>query len=241
MTSPETSNRREKRGRDAEWNALKRFLQERSPGLLLDVGCGTGYALARAQELGFRVVGIDPEFAKYGVRDEVVNAVTRHIITAAAEYIPFADNCFDVVYSSHAIEHFADVEAGVAELARVLKSEGRAVLMVPTGTMAAALVATMWLFYTHRSIGKFLLRTRSFQGFMQIFMGPPHGTEAHYAIQEIGLFSINRWRELITRHFSIEHELRPCLYPWPNYPPLFPMMSLKRFSSSVIFICSKRS
>ncbi len=239
MTNPEVFNRRQKRGRDAEWEALKPFLQKRAPGLFLDVGCGTGYAMVQAQELGFRVVGVDPEIAKFGVYDESVSAVTSNILTAAAENIPFSDDCFDVVYSSHAIEHFADVEAGVAELARVLKPGGRAVLMIPTGTMAAIRIPSLWLFYTHRSIGKFLLRTQTLQGFNEIFFGPAHGTEARYAMQEINFFSIKRWRGVISRHFDIENELRPCLYPWPDYPPLFPMMRLKRFSTSVAFICAK--
>jgi SAM-dependent methyltransferase len=240
MTTLEVFNRRQKRGRDAEWDALKPFLRERAPGLLLDVGCGTGYAMAQAQELGFQVVGVDPEFAKYGVRDESVNAVTRFIVPALAEHLPFPDHTFDVVYSSHAIEHFMQVEAGVAELARVLKPEGRAVLMIPTGTMAAIRMPSLWLFYTHRSIGRFLWRTRSPRGFNEIFLGPAHGTEARYAIQEMSVFSIKRWRELIARQLTIEDELRPCLYPWPNYPPLFPLLRLKRFSTSVAFICARR-
>ena len=241
MIKPEIFNRRQKRGRDAEWEALKPYLRERAPGLFMDVGCGTGYAMAQAHELGFSVTGIDPEIAKYGVWDESVNAVTRHIVTAVAEHIPFPDNCFDVVYSSHAIEHFADVNAGVAELARVLKPNGRAILMIPTGTMAAIRVPSLWLFYTHRSVGKFLLRTRSLQGFMEIFLGPAHGTEARFAIEEATVFSIKRWRELIESQFIIGDELRPGLYSWPDFPPLFPMMRLKRFSSSVVFICAKRS
>ena len=240
MTTPEVFNRRQKRGRDAEWEAVKPFLLERAPGSFLDVGCGTGYAMAQALELGFSVTGIDPEIAKYGVLDESVNAVKRHIITAAAEHIPFPDNHFDVVYSSNAIEHFADLTRGVAELARVLKHDGRAVLLIPTGTMAAIRMPSLWLFYTHRSIGKFLLRTRSLQGFMEIILGPPHGTEARFAIQETSVFSIKRWRCLIETEFTIEHELRPCLYSWPDYMTLFPTMQLRRLSSSVAFICAKR-
>lgn len=240
MTAPETFNRRQKRGRDAEWTTLAPQLGERSPGAFLDAGCGTGYAMAQAREIGFNVFGIDPEMAAYGVRDESVKAVADRIVIAKAEHLPFADDFFDVVYSSHAIEHFTSVETGLAELARVLKPGGRAALMIPTGTMATVRMPALWLFYTHRSVGKFLLRNRSFKGFAEIFLGPAHGTEAPYALHEIKVFSENRWRRLIAKYFMIDAELRPCLYPWPDFPPLFPVMRLRRFSSSVAFICSKR-
>lgn len=241
MTRADIHNKRQKRGRDAEWEAIKPFLAHRAPGKFIDVGCGTGYAMVKARELDFDVAGIDPESSTHGVRDEATSSVAKHIITAAAEKIPFPDEHFDVVYSSNAIEHFADLNAGLNEMRRVLKADGCAVLVIPTGTMAALLVVTMWIFYTHRSIGKFLLRTRSMLGFMRIFLGEPHGTESRYAVQEIRTFSIKRWRTLIGNYFIIDDELRPCLYPWPNYPPLFPMMRLKRFSSSVAFICRKRA
>lgn len=239
MPSEETFNRRCKRGRDAEWDAIEPYLAERVPGSFLDVGCGTGYALARAKQIGFDVFGIDPEVSKAGVRDESTHGVAGRSATAVAETIPFADNTFDVVYSSHAIEHFTSVEHGIAEMGRVLKPDGRAVLMIPTGTMAAVRMPALWLFYSHRNIGKFLIRNRTLQGFGEVFFGPPHGTESRFAICEIGTFSIARWRATISKYFEVEHELRPCIYPWPDFPPLFPLMRLGKFSTSVVFICSK--
>ncbi len=241
MTNAERFNRRQKRGRDAEWEAFVPFLAELAPGTFLDVGCGTGYAMVQGKGLGFEVFGVDPELSKFGVRDESVNAVADRMVTAAAERLPFENARFDLVYSSHAIEHFADPKAGVAEMARILRPKGRAVLMVPTGTMAAILVVSRWLFYTHRAIAKFIIRTRSLKGFLQIFLGEPHGTEASFAIGEVKKFSIKRWRTLIGDCFEVDEILLPCLYPWPDYPPLFPMMRLKRFSTSVVFICSKKA
>jgi len=241
MTSDHTFNWRQKRGRDAEWGVLAPFLRERAPGIFLDVGCGTGYAMAAAEKLGLTVFGIDPELAKYGVRDKSAATVGTKIVTGEAEHLPFANSSFDAIYSSHAIEHFAEIETGLSEIERVLTPGGRAILMIPTGTMAAIRMPALWLFYTHRSVAKFLLRTRSLKGLGEIFLGPAHGTEATYAMQEIKYFSETRWRRLIAKHFVIEDELRPCLYPWPDFPPLFPMMRLKNFSTSIAFICSKRS
>jgi len=45
--------------------------------------------------------------------------------------LPFADNQFDAIYSMGTIEHFAETERAVAEMARVLKPGGRAIVGVP--------------------------------------------------------------------------------------------------------------
>jgi len=45
--------------------------------------------------------------------------------------LPFADGSFDAIYSMGTIEHFAETERAVAEMARVLKPGGRAIVGVP--------------------------------------------------------------------------------------------------------------
>jgi SAM-dependent methyltransferase len=45
--------------------------------------------------------------------------------------LPFPDASMDAIYSMGTIEHFADTERAVAEMARVLKPGGRAIIGVP--------------------------------------------------------------------------------------------------------------
>jgi SAM-dependent methyltransferase len=45
--------------------------------------------------------------------------------------LPFPDGRFDVVLSSHVLEHVRDDDAAIAELARVLRPGGWAAIMVP--------------------------------------------------------------------------------------------------------------
>ena len=73
----------------------------------LDVGSGGGHVARRLREAGLEVVTVDPA---PGMRADV---------QAFAEDIPFADASFDLVACRAAVHHFADVEAGVREMARV--------------------------------------------------------------------------------------------------------------------------
>ena len=73
----------------------------------LDVGAGGGHVARRLREAGLEVVTVDPA---PGMQADV---------QAFAEDLPFADASFDVVACRAAVHHFADMAAGVRELARV--------------------------------------------------------------------------------------------------------------------------
>jgi SAM-dependent methyltransferase len=73
----------------------------------LDVGSGGGHVARRLREAGLEVVTADPA---PGMEADV---------QAAAEHLPFADASFDVVATRVAAHHFADVAAGISEMARV--------------------------------------------------------------------------------------------------------------------------
>ncbi|HEC91114.1 MAG TPA: class I SAM-dependent methyltransferase [Alphaproteobacteria bacterium] len=47
-----------------------------------------------------------------------------------AEHLPFADNTFDIVYSNGVLHHTPDTQLALAEVRRVLKPGGRAVIML---------------------------------------------------------------------------------------------------------------
>jgi len=74
---------------------------------VLDVATGGGHTARRLREAGLRVTTLDPA---PGMQADVL---------APAEHIPFADASFDVVVTRIAPHHFDDVEAAVAEMARV--------------------------------------------------------------------------------------------------------------------------
>ena len=236
--SAEIFNKRQKRIRDTEWKPVEEIIAKYVPGKFMDVGCGTGYTMAKAQKLGFWVAGLEPDIGHEGVRDTSGFELISKIIRGVAGNLPFPGNSFDVVYSSHALEHFEDREKSLSEMKRVLHENGVAVLVMPTGTMALVNLISKYLFETHIRTGRFLLKTRSYTGFKEIFFPPPHGSYAKSIIGEIKDFSIRKWQQLLRKYFSIDKVILPALYPFPDYPPLFPMIRSRKLSSSVIFVCS---
>ena len=52
------------------------------------------------------------------------------MLNADAEYLPFPDDRFDIVYSNGVLHHTPDTERAMAEAWRVLKPGGRAVIML---------------------------------------------------------------------------------------------------------------
>lgn len=102
---------------------------------VLDVGCGTGtLALDAARRVGHtgHVAGIDP--AAEQIAYARTKAAWRHVPidfqTGAIEQIPFADQTFDVVFSTLMMHHLPAPlkRQGLAEAARVLKPGGRLVI-----------------------------------------------------------------------------------------------------------------
>lgn len=111
---------------------------------ILDVGCGTGANLEMLAQFG-ESEGVDVsddalEFCK-------VKGLKAH--KGLAEKLPFADESFDVVAALDVIEHLDDDIAGLKEMRRVMKSDGRAIVFVP---------AFMWLWGVQDDISNHRIR-----------------------------------------------------------------------------------
>jgi SAM-dependent methyltransferase len=96
---------------------------------LLDVACGAGAFLSRAAARGFEVVGVDISPAAIELAKERLPGAELHV--ADAERLPFADSTFDLVSCLGSLEHFPSPDRGAAEIARVMRADGRAIVFVP--------------------------------------------------------------------------------------------------------------
>lgn len=98
-------------------------------GRLLDLGCGPGFLLKAAQDVGWAVAGADvSSFATGHARERFGIA---HVTTGPLETVEFPDGSFDVVTLQHVIEHFRDPIRMVRRIKRWLVPGGLLWLETP--------------------------------------------------------------------------------------------------------------
>jgi len=230
--------------RELEWAAIESYIPANK--LFLDVGCGTGYNMLKAQDTkDCEVWGIDPEPGAHGVgRFLEQNILTNNVQKGVAEAIPFPDKQFDVVFSSHVLEHVNDMQQSLSEMKRVLKDDGILIIGMPTAAMALVNLLTQWFFTTHIRLVNFslkgIIKTASNTHFKHIFFPPSHSyPESKTLVYDLQHYQIGKWAKIVSSEFKVQQTLTPALYPYPDYIQWFPILKMKGISSSVFFICSK--
>ena len=102
-----------------------------APRRVLDVGCGTGYALrqlAGRLPAALELAGIDAAPQMVEVAGRLASDHRLAFTLGTAERLPFPDAAFDLVISTTSVDHWADQGAGIAECGRVLAPGGYLVL-----------------------------------------------------------------------------------------------------------------
>jgi SAM-dependent methyltransferase len=97
-------------------------------GRSLLVATGEGVLPNFAQQLyGLAATGTDVSLRAA----QIGNSGAARFCVAEGERLPFTDRAFDYVTCIGSLEHFIDMCAGVSEIARVLKPDGKALVLVP--------------------------------------------------------------------------------------------------------------
>jgi len=115
--------------------AFMRFMQGRTidlmdlkPGLaVLDVGCGTGWAIRRAADMArgqgkFCGIDISPGMIERAVARRGEGIEFR---TGNAEQLSYPDGTFDRIMCTNSFHHYQNPQRAVSEFSRVLKPGGR--------------------------------------------------------------------------------------------------------------------
>jgi len=119
----------------------------------LDVCCGTGdfaFELARVAGENGRVVATD--FSEPMLELARAKAARRkhgiEFLAANTCKLPFDDGSFDCVTVGFGVRNLADIDGGLAEMARVLKPGGRLVCL-ETSVVRSRLLRLPWRFFFH--------------------------------------------------------------------------------------------
>ena len=114
----------------------------RSPGAVLDIGCGRGIMLAALRRAGWRVMGTEVcDHAAEHARD--VLGLDVHVGDLAD--CPLGDEKFDVVTLWHVLEHVPDARGCLEQVRRRIKPDGLLIVSVPNlSSLEARLGGRHW-------------------------------------------------------------------------------------------------
>ena len=101
---------------------------QRVESILVD-GCGVGMYVRALRPYADQVAGIDIEMEHLAIAQR--NVEQAAVSQAMCEALPYTDNRIDLVLSHEVLEHVTDDGLAVAEIVRVLKPGGRAVIFAP--------------------------------------------------------------------------------------------------------------
>ncbi|MBA22823.1 MAG: bifunctional demethylmenaquinone methyltransferase/2-methoxy-6-polyprenyl-1,4-benzoquinol methylase UbiE [Flavobacteriales bacterium] len=128
-------------GIDIKWrNRVVEILMAKKPNSILDIATGTGdLALALYKTRASRIVGLDISPGMLAKGKDKVNAQnlenTIEMVLGDSEALKYKECSFDAVTVAFGVRNFENLELGLSELFRVLKSEGTLVILetaVPT-------------------------------------------------------------------------------------------------------------
>ena len=122
-------------GVDVYWRKKAiRLLRDKKPKTILDIATGTGDLAIEALTIDpDNVIGIDISGNMLNIgREKIKRKKLEERIElkqADAENLPFEDNTFDAITVGFGVRNFENLERGLAEMHRVLKSGGTAVVL----------------------------------------------------------------------------------------------------------------
>ena len=118
--------------------------------IVLDVGAGTGFHIARFHEKAAHVIAVEPHDASRlrAMARVASSKLTRtSVMTGSAEHILLPDQCVDMIHARFAYFFGPGCESGLRELARVIRPDGTAFIIdndLRTGTFASWVRRVSW-------------------------------------------------------------------------------------------------
>lgn len=165
---------------------------------VLEIGFGMGTDLFSFASSGATVSGVDlsPKHLEIATKRFNLYGLNANLQLADTESLPFPDASFDVVYSFGVIHHTPNTEKAVAEIYRVLKPGGQAILAVYHKNSIFHLCA----------ISGYLLHLRFLQESYQDTLSRIEYRENSDARPLVKLYSKKTFKQLLNQFSSVEME-----------------------------------
>lgn len=122
-------------GIDVKWRKkVLKLIGESNPTTILDIATGTGdLAILMAQTKAEKIIGLDISagMLEVGVQKIAAKNLTKTIemVLGDSENMPFEDGYFDAITVAFGVRNFENLEKGLTEILRVLKPNGRFVIL----------------------------------------------------------------------------------------------------------------
>ena len=113
----------------SNWEFFMKMLSPVPGDRILDVGAGRGKVAKRVlgEAGGVEVYALEPDEKRVASMGKTIPQLKCYV--GGSEKMPFEDSFFDKAYTTMAAHHFSDLDSALREFARVLKKEGRLVIL----------------------------------------------------------------------------------------------------------------
>lgn len=134
-----------------------RSLKPIKPQRILDVATGTGdFALESIKILNpEKIIGLDISQGMLDVAKEKINKKGLQnqfeVVLGDSENLPFEDHSFDAVTVAFGVRNFENLEKGLAEIQRVIRPGGKAVILELSNPTAFP-IKQLFHFYFHKFV-----------------------------------------------------------------------------------------
>jgi demethylmenaquinone methyltransferase/2-methoxy-6-polyprenyl-1,4-benzoquinol methylase len=187
-------------GIDKLWRkkAVK-ILGQNKPKVILDIATGTGDFAVEALKLNpEKIIGIDISQGMLNVGiDKMKHKKVDNIVTmqlADSENLPFDNDYFDGYTVGFGVRNFENLEKGLAEMLRVLKSNGRAVILEFSKPKKFPIKQTYYVYsrYILPTIGKLVSKdARAYTYLPESIAAFPEGQAFIDIMKKVGYKNVN--------------------------------------------------
>ena len=183
-------------GLDQKWRAnVVEMIAATQPDVIMDIATGTGdLVIQMAQKTNAsKLIGLDIssgmlEVGKIKVKKEKLDNRIEMIL-GDSENLPFEDNSIDAITVSYGVRNFENLEKGLSEIRRVLKTQGILVILETSVPSKFPFKQGYYVFskLVVPTIGKIFSKDKTAYGYLQKSASTfPYGEKFNNILKKVG-------------------------------------------------------